>query len=102
MRSAEIINKLQADGWQLRLGNSSGYLNGWNGAAGSFGGVPQANTWYHLVGQFDGATGNGYAYVNGVQVKSAAVVDLANNSAATFNIGGPICASVCTVLTPGV
>lgn len=77
----------QADGWQLRLGNSSGYLPGWNGAAGSFGGAAQANTWYHLVGQFDGAAGMGYAYVNGVQVKSAAVTGLANNTAATFNIG---------------
>jgi acetyl-CoA acetyltransferase len=26
----------------------------------------------------------------------------APRAAATFNIGGPICASVCTVLTPGV
>jgi hypothetical protein len=79
----------QPDGWQLRLGNGSGYLPGWNGAAGSVGGTNavQANTWYHLVGQFDGAAGNGYIYVNGVQVKSAAVVGLANNSAATFNIG---------------
>ena len=77
----------QADGWQLRLGNSAGYLDGWNGGAGSFGGVPQANTWYHLVGQYDGAAENGYAYVNGVQVKSAAVAALANNGAATFNIG---------------
>jgi hypothetical protein len=39
------------------------------------------------VGQFDGASGNGYAYVNGVQVKSAPVADFANNTAATFNIG---------------
>jgi Concanavalin A-like lectin/glucanases superfamily len=77
----------QPDGWQLRLGNTSGYLSGWNGAAGSFGGVPQANTWYHLVGQYDGAAGNGYAYVNGVQVKSAPVVGLAQNMTATFNIG---------------
>jgi len=77
----------QPDGWQLRLGNGSGYLSGWNGAAGSVGGVAQANTWYHLVGQYDGAAGNGYVYINGVQVKSAAVVGLANNAAATFNIG---------------
>ena len=27
----------QSDGWQLRLGNSSGYLPGWDGAAGSVG-----------------------------------------------------------------
>jgi hypothetical protein len=77
----------QPDGWQLRLGNSGGYLPGWNGAAGSVGGVAQANTWYHLVGQYDGAAGNGYVYVNGVQVKSAPVAGLANNGAATFNIG---------------
>jgi hypothetical protein len=77
----------QPDGWQLRLGNGSGYLSGWNGAAGSVGGVAQANTWYHLVGQYDGAAGNGYVYVNGVQVKSAPVDGLANNTAATFNIG---------------
>ena len=77
----------QADGWQLRLGNSSGYLSGWNGAAGSFGGVPQANAWYHLVGEYDGAAGMGYVYVNGVQVKSAPVVDLAQNAAANFTIG---------------
>jgi hypothetical protein len=77
----------QADGWQLRLGNSSGYLTGWNGAAGSFGGVALANNWYHLVGEYDGLAGNGYAYVNGVQAKSAAVTGLANNTAATFNIG---------------
>ncbi len=77
----------QADGWQLRLGNSGGYLSGWNGAAGSFGGVAQANTWYYLVGQYDGAAGMGYAYVNGAQVKSAAVAGLQNNAAATFNIG---------------
>lgn len=77
----------QANGWQLRLGNTSGYIPGWDGAAGSVGSVPQANTWYHLVGEFDGAAGNGYIYINGVQVKSAAVVGLANNAAATFNIG---------------
>ena len=77
----------QADGWQLRLGNSSGYLSGWNGAAGSVGGEPLANTWYHLVGAYDGASGTGYIYVNGVQVKSNAVSGLAQNSAATFNIG---------------
>lgn len=77
----------QPDGWQLRLGNAGGYLTGWNGAAGSVGGVAQANTWYHLVGEYDGSVGNGYIYVNGVQVKSAAVVGLANNGAATFNIG---------------
>jgi hypothetical protein len=77
----------QADGWQLRLGNSGGYLAGWNGAAGSFGGVAQANTWYHLVGAYDGATGTGYAYVNGVQVKSAPVAGLEQNTAAPFNIG---------------
>jgi hypothetical protein len=77
----------QADGWQLRLGNASGYIDNWNGAAGSFGGVPQANTWYYLVGQFDGAAAMGYAYVNGVQVKAAAVSGLANNTAAPFNIG---------------
>jgi hypothetical protein len=77
----------QPDGWQLRLGNSSGYLAGWNGAAGSVGGTPQAQTWYHLVGAYDGAGGNGYIYVNGVQVKSAAVSGLAQNTAATFNIG---------------
>jgi hypothetical protein len=76
----------QPDGWQLRLGNSSGYLNGWNGAAGSVGGTPQPNTWYHLVGAYDGSAGNGYIYINGVQVKSNAVVDLAQNTAATFNI----------------
>jgi hypothetical protein len=78
---------LQPDGWQLRLGNTSGYLPGWNGAAGSVGGTPQTNTWYHLVGAYDGAAGNGFVYVNGVQVKSAAVSGLAQNSAATFNIG---------------
>src|SRR5262249_31181202 len=72
--------------WQLRLGNSSGYLAGWNGAAGSFGGTPQANTWYHLVGAYDGSSGTGLAYVNGVQVKSAAVTGLEQNTAATFNI----------------
>lgn len=77
----------QPDGWQLRLGNASGYLSGWNGAAGSVGGVAQANTWYHLVGEYDGAAANGYVYVNGAQVKSAAVSGLANNGAATFNIG---------------
>jgi hypothetical protein len=77
----------QSDGWQLRLGNSSGYLSGWNGAAGSVGGVPQANTWYHLVGEYDGSAGNGYIYVNGVQVKSAPVAGLAQNGEATFNIG---------------
>ena len=77
----------QADGWQLRLGNSGGYIDGWNGGAGSFGGGPQANTWYYLVGQFDGAAGNGYAYVNGLLVKSNVVSGLANNMAATFNIG---------------
>lgn len=77
----------QPDGWQFRLGNSSGYLSGWNGAAGSVGGVAQANTWYQLVGQYDGTAGMGYVYVNGVQVKAAAVVGLQNNSAATFNIG---------------
>ena len=77
----------QPDGWQFRLGNAGGYLPGWNGAAGSVGGVAQANKWYHLVGQYDGAAGNGYVYVNGVQVKSAAVSGLANNTAATFNIG---------------
>src|SRR5439155_20977265 len=53
----------QADGWQLRLGNSAGYLTGWNGAAGSVGGTPQAHNWYHLVGAYDGAAGNGYIYV---------------------------------------
>lgn len=77
----------QGDGWQLRLGNSSGYLSGWNGAAGSVGGTPQANTWYHLVGAYDGAAGIGYIYVNGTQVKSNSVSDLAQNTAATFNIG---------------
>lgn len=77
----------QPDGWQLRLGNSSGYLSGWNGGAGSVGGVPQANTWYHLVGAYDGAAGVGYIYVNGVQVKSNSVAGLAQNDAATFNIG---------------
>lgn len=77
----------QADGWQLRLGNSSGYLAGWNGAAGSVGGVPQANAWYHLVGAYDGASGTGYIYVNGVQVKSNAVTGIAQNAAATFNLG---------------
>jgi hypothetical protein len=77
----------QPNGWQLRLGNSSGYIANWNGAAGSFGGVPQANTWYHLVGEYDGSTGNGLAFVNGVQVKSASAAGLANNAAATFNIG---------------
>ena len=77
----------QSDGWQLRLGNSSGYLTGWNGAAGSVGGVPQANTWYHLVGAYDGAAGAGYIYVNGNQVKSNQVSGFAVNTAATFNIG---------------
>ena len=78
---------LQPDGWQLRLGNTSGYLAGWNGAAGSVGGTPQTNRWYHLVGAYDGAGANGYIYINGVQVKSNAVADLAQNGAATFNIG---------------
>ena len=78
---------LQPTGWQLRLGNTSGYLSGWDGAAGSVGDVPQANTWYHLVGAYDGAAGNGYIYINGAQVKSAAVSGLAQNTAATFNIG---------------
>lgn len=78
---------LQPDGWQLRLGNTSGYLGGWNGAAGSVGGVPQTNNWYHLVGAYDGAAANGYIYVNGVQVKSAAVSGLEQNTLATFNIG---------------
>lgn len=77
----------QSDGWQFRLGNSGGYLPGWNGAAGSVGGAPQSNTWYHLVGAYDGAAGSGYIYVNGVQVKSNAVSGLAQNTAATFNIG---------------
>jgi hypothetical protein len=77
----------QGGGWQLRLGNSSGYLAGWNGAAGSVGGVPLANTWYHLVGEYDGAAGVGYIYLNGVQVKSNSVAGLAQNAAATFNIG---------------
>jgi hypothetical protein len=76
----------QPDGWQLRLGNGGGYLPGWDGAAGSVGGVAQANTWYHLVGEYDGAAGNGYIYVNGAQVKSAGVSGLANNTTATFNI----------------
>jgi hypothetical protein len=62
-------------------------LTGWNGAAGSVGGAPQPGTWYHLVGAYDGTALNGYIYVNGVQVKSAAVADLAQNTAATFNIG---------------
>ncbi len=78
---------VQPDGWQFRLGNGGGYLPGWNGAAGSVGGAPQAGNWYHLVGAYDGAAGNGYVYVNGVQVKSAAVVGLAQNGSATFNIG---------------
>ena len=77
----------QADGWQLRLGNSSGYLDGWNGSAGSVGGTPQANTWYHLVGAYDGAVGVGYIYVNGTQVKSNVVSGLEQNLAASFNIG---------------
>jgi hypothetical protein len=68
------------------LGNGSGYLAGWNGAAGSVGGVPLANTWYHLVGAYDGASSTGYIYVNGVQVKSNAVTGFAVNNAATFNI----------------
>jgi hypothetical protein len=78
---------VRSDGWQLRLGNTSGYLSGWDGGAGSFGGTPQTNTWYHLVGQYDGAAGNGYVYINGVQVKSAPVSGLAQNMGATFNIG---------------
>jgi hypothetical protein len=77
----------QPNGWQLRLGNTGGYIPGWDGAAGSVGPVAQPNTWYHLVGEFDGSAGNGYVYINGVQVKSAAVSGLANNTAATFNIG---------------
>jgi len=77
----------QSDGWQLRLGNSSGYLSGWNSAAGSVGGTPNSNTWYYLVGEYDGAAGMGYIYINGVQVKAAAVSGLQNNAAATFNIG---------------
>jgi hypothetical protein len=51
------------------------------------GGTPQTNTWYHLVGAYDGAALNGYVYVNGVQVKSAPVSGLAQNGSATFNIG---------------
>jgi hypothetical protein len=39
------------------------------------------------VGAYDGAAANGYIYVNGVQVKSAAVSGFAVNTAATFNIG---------------
>ena len=77
----------QSDGWQLRLGNSSGYLAGWNAAAGSVGGVPLPQTWYHLVGQYDGAAGTGYIYVNGAQVKSNSVSGLAQNAAETFNMG---------------
>jgi hypothetical protein len=77
----------QSDGWQLRLGNSGGYLPGWDGAAGSVGGVANSNTWYYLVGEYDGAAGMGYIYVNGVRVKAAAVSGLQNNTEATFNIG---------------
>jgi hypothetical protein len=77
----------QPDGWQLRLGNSSGYLAGWNAAAGSVGGEPQANTWYHLVGAYDGVSSTGYIYINGVQVKSNSVDSLAINDAAPFYIG---------------
>jgi hypothetical protein len=78
---------IQPDGWQLRLGNTSGYISGWNGGAGSFGGTPQTGTWYHLVAAFDGAALNGYVYINGVQVKSAAVSGFEQNPTATFNIG---------------
>jgi hypothetical protein len=77
----------QSDGWQLRLGNASGYLPGWDGTAGSVGGVPNANAWYHLVGEYDGGAGMGYIYINGVRVKAASVSGLQNNGEATFNIG---------------
>jgi hypothetical protein len=78
---------VEPDGWQFRMGNTSGYIANWNGAAGSFGGTPQSNTWYHLVGQYDGAAGNGYVYINGVQVKSNTAAGFAQNGTATFCIG---------------
>ncbi len=71
---------VSSSGWNLRLGNDSGYQINITG-----GGGPTPGTWYHVMASYDGAAA--ILYVNGVQVATGSSSTCLPNTTWPMGIG---------------